>query len=241
MKIIAIYADSFNGKVGQSTAYMNFVGLFGIPRLITPSDNPKEIVDTCDVLLIPGGADVNPIRYGEAPHPATGRSNAHYEFMDMTIAKAFIDAKKPIIGICRGMQSLNVMFGGSLYQHIIGHQQDRDDRVSTNQTMITEDNEEIKINTIHHQAVKKLGDGLIGIGHTAVYQGCNSLHDHKHLVAKKFKKNGEVLTIVEAFRHESLPILAFQYHPEEFNCPFAITQIINLIGVKNPIEVMVKA
>ena len=107
MKRIAIYADSFNGKVGQSMAYMNFVGLFGIPRLVTPQDDPQDIVDSCDALIIPGGADVNPLRYGEAPHPKTGRSNAHYEYMDAMLAPKFIEAKKPVVGICRGMQSLD--------------------------------------------------------------------------------------------------------------------------------------
>lgn len=223
---IAIYADSFNGKVGQTLPYMNFVGLFGVPRLVTPNDNPQDIVDNCDALFIPGGADVNPARYGEAPHPSTGRANAHYEYMDLTIGQAFIDAGKPVVGICRGMQALNVMFGGSLFQHIRGHQQSTSRDVA-NQDMAIE-GETIKINSIHHQAVKKLGDGLVAIGHTAVYANCYSLANREYLTAVKYlktKKQGPFLSIVEAFKHETLPVVAFQYHPEEFNCPFAIAEI----------------
>ena len=233
MKRIAIYADSFNGKVGQSLAYMNFVGLFGIPRLVTPQDDPQEIVDSCDALVIPGGADVNPLRYGQVPHPATGRANAYYECMDITIASKFIEAKKPIVGICRGMQSLNVMFGGTLYQHIKGHTQGSD-RTATNQTLFTPSGKNYKVNTIHHQAVQKLGTDLEMIGATQVVEGCNSLYTQSGLVSVTGKddkgKDVEFYAFVEAFKHKTLPIVAFQYHPEEFNCPFAIQEINKVLN-----------
>jgi putative glutamine amidotransferase len=223
-KIIGIYVDSIGGVMKQTTPYINFILNFGVPILITQYDNSEDIVNACDALLIPGGSDVNPMRYGEIPHPKTGRSNAQYEYLDSIMIPAFINAKKPIIGICRGFQSLNVHFGGTLKQHIEGHYQTEDKKTPRNETkhrliQMASNGEnigEFKINSIHHQVIDRIGNKLIPIGF--------SPKDSSSKTTKHYE------CYVEAFKHSLLPIVAFQYHPEEFNCPFAIQEINKILN-----------
>ena len=78
------------------------------------------ILDTCDGLFVPGGCDVDPKNYGEDFNGA----KECFDFiddLDIFYIKAFQSAKKPILGICRGLQIINVAFGGTLYQDIGGH------------------------------------------------------------------------------------------------------------------------
>ena len=228
-KVIGIYADSIGGEMKQTSPYINFIMNFGIPRLITQYDNPDKIVEECDMLLIPGGADVNPMRYNEIPHHNTGRCNIQYEYLDSIMIPTFINAKKPIAGICRGFQSLNVYFGGTLFQDIKGHNQTKGygNRSDVKDDLWTKD-KIYKINTIHHQAIKKLGDNLEAIGFSPVIEGCPSLQQPEFLTDKTYDK-GRFTSFTEAFKHKSLPIVAFQYHPEEFNCEFAIKEINKIL------------
>lgn len=230
-KIIGVYADSINGELKQTAPYINFIKHFGQPRLITQFDKAEEVVKNCDMLLIPGGPDVNPMRYGEIPEVETGRCNIQYEYLDSVMIPAFIEAKKPIVGICRGFQSLNVVFGGTLFQDMKGHNQLQEgfNRYDTHDDLITESGKIYKINTIHHQAIKKLGDDLKPIGWSPVLQNCKSLKESQYLTSKNYGKKS-YLSFVEAFEHKTLPIVALQYHPEEFDCPFAIEKINNILN-----------
>ena len=237
---IGIYADSFNGKTGVTQPYMNFVQLFGTPFIITAGMNPEKVVKMCDMLIVPGGADVDSRRYGEAPHPTNSRANMHYEWLDEFILKPFINSEKPIFGICRGFQTINVTLGGSLYQNITGHAQSESRDTLTDDLLYYDKGKKIltPINSIHHQAAKKLGKGLTPIGFTFVNENCESLQDknylynlrHANTLVKGQKKPTKYLSICEAFQHESLPIAAVQYHPEEFNCPFAINLIDTMLN-----------
>lgn len=236
-KTIGVYADTFNGKVGQTFAYMQFLSQFGYVRLISTTDNLKNIVNEIDMLIVPGGADVDVLGYQSIPGVMDGRVNQHYEYLDRTLLPLFVEAKKPIIGICRGMQSLNVFFGGTLHQNIIGHQQDTD-RIGRSATLqklqFFEREEQIMVNSMHHQSVKNLGDGFSVIGYTQVFQGCYS---KDNLIApwRIWDKNGELISrnnhqvIIEIIKHNELPIIGFQYHPEEFNCEYAVNEIKKLL------------
>lgn len=240
-RTIGVYADSINGETKQTLAYMNFILNFANPRLITPFDNPETVLAECDALLVPGGPDVDPRRYGEIPEPATGRANIQYEYMDQHILTAFIEAKKPVIGICRGFQTINVTFGGTLFQHVIGHNQMNRDKpkrtAMTEQLLVPGDKKLYPINSIHHQACKKLGNGLKPIGFTAVFQKCPSLqYRNEFLVLKNYnefdekaKDDKNFYSFIEAYKHESLPVIAFQYHPEEIQCEFAIKEIKKML------------
>lgn len=121
-------------------------------RLFRPVHSPKNpySIDEmlkCDFLLLTGGEDIDPVFYGHTPiqqccHiPDNDRDKSEWE-----LGQAAIEADIPIIGICRGAQWLSILAGGTLFQHVNGHQ-------SGTHTLITEETtpEPLKITTAHHQ------------------------------------------------------------------------------------------
>ena len=149
----------------------------------------------CDALLLPGGADIHPRFYGQELNDAEDIDEARDEY-ELALFRRFLDAGKPILGICRGMQLINVALGGTLHQHIDGHS--RIDGVDRVHTAHTDDallrelySERFDVNSAHHQAVDRPGGGL-------------------RVIARA--DDGTV----EAVQHETLPILAVQWHPERF-------------------------
>jgi len=237
MKTIGIYADAFNGKVGQTFAYMQFLSQFGNVRMISTLDNLDNIVNEIDMLVIPGGADVDASRYSAIPGVMDGRVNQHYEALDRILIPQFVLAGKPLVGICRGMQSLNVHFGGTLHQHVVGHQQG-EDRTATKQPLQFVDNDQqIMVNTMHHQSCNRLGVDIELVGYTRAYRGCYSGLSDIATWRNYNKENSIVISsfqvpiIVEVIKHRVLPIIGFQYHPEEFNCEYAVEEINNLLNI----------
>ena len=244
-KVIGIYADTFNGKVGQTYAYMQFFSQFGYVRMISTSDRLDNIVNEVDALVVPGGADVDAPLYNAIPGVMDGRTNQHYEYLDKVLIQQFVNAGKPIIGICRGMQRLNVFFGGTLEQHITGHQQG-ENRVRTEQTVYLVNNstglfggvdnnilKEIEVNSMHHQCVGVVGNGFEIIGYSDLYQG--HYIEEPHVYNREIQPKGGKKTVIDRYGvpevmvHTSLPIVAFQYHPEEFNCPYAVSLISEIL------------
>lgn len=128
----------------------------------------------CDGLLIPGGDDIHPGLYGQAISEKCGKQNPLRDEIDPVILDVFLKTGKPILGVCRGIQMLNVHFGGTLYQDIkdsqtISHSDFRH-RSKERHTVSIEENtllhkilgcSQISVNTIHHQAVDRLGQGLV--------------------------------------------------------------------------------
>lgn len=78
----------------------------------------RALFDRLDGLLIAGGVDVDPVRYGEAPHPRLGRTDPARDAVELTLARWAVEEKKPVLGLCRGHQVLNVVLGGTLWQDI---------------------------------------------------------------------------------------------------------------------------
>jgi len=233
-KVIGVYADTFNGKVGQSMAYMQFLGQFGNLRMITPQDDLREVAKNIDALVIPGGADVDVHRYNGVPGVMDSRVNQHYEYLDRFLLPLMIDLKKPIIGICRGLQSLNVHFGGTLNSHIVGHHQG-DNRTSTKQEIQFEDGSSYMVNSMHHQSIDILGEGLEIVAYGQMFQGCYGNKRHIRnwfwFDEKNKKSSYESYIVIEMIKHAHLPIIAFQWHPEEFNCKIAVENINALLGI----------
>lgn len=234
-KTIGVYADTFNGKVGQTFAYMQFLSQFGHVRLISTLDNFANIINEVDMLVVPGGADVDSLLYNGIPGVMDGRVNQHYEFLDRTLINLFVQHKKPIVGICRGMQAINVYFGGTLKQHVVGHQQESERHITRQELQFFALENNIFVNSMHHQSIDKVGEGLHIVGYTRRNDNCYSEENHSFPWRTYDKNNSvskreDVPAIIEVIEHNSLPIVAFQYHPEEFNCQYAVSKIKKLLN-----------
>ena len=101
----------------------------GRPVLLPPGGTPAEAALTVadlDGLVVAGGGDVDPARYGAAMHPATGAPNAERDAWELAMIDCALEAGLPLLAICRGMQLLSVIRGGTLHQHlphVVGHEE----------------------------------------------------------------------------------------------------------------------
>lgn len=132
-------------------------------------DDPDlaEKTRDCDGLLLPGGDDIDPSRYGQPRQEKCGKSCELRDQAEWNMLEAFLPTGKPILGICRGCQFLNIYSGGTLHQHMEGHSDFKTRgkgchsiSVLPETTLSTLLPETIWGNSLHHQAVDKLGTGL---------------------------------------------------------------------------------
>ncbi|MDQ0759368.1 gamma-glutamyl-gamma-aminobutyrate hydrolase family protein [Streptomyces canus] len=155
----------------------------GYPRLVQragglaamlPPDAPEHAAATVarlDGLVVAGGPDVEPVHYGAAPDPRTGPPARARDTWELALIRAALAAGVPLLGICRGMQLLNVALGGTLVQHIDGHAQVPGvfghHPVKPVPGTVYGDlaPEETSVPTYHHQAVDRLGAGLLASAH----------------------------------------------------------------------------
>ena len=96
----------------------------GVPVLLPPVVESAHAVDRVDAVLLSGGRDVAPDRYGAAPHPATGVAHPDRDAAELAVLDRALELDLPVLGVCRGAQLLNVAFGGTLHQHlpdVVGH------------------------------------------------------------------------------------------------------------------------
>jgi len=132
-----------------------------------------EVVEGIDGLLVTGGPDVDPALYGAALHPATDRPRPYRDAWESALLDAAIAAEVPFLGVCRGLQLLNVHRGGTLHQHLpelVGS--DRYNKgggvFATNEVAVERDSalggllddERLAVKSYHHQAVDRVGAGL---------------------------------------------------------------------------------
>jgi putative glutamine amidotransferase len=133
----------------------------GIP-VILPLTSDRSIlrhfVDTCDGLLLTGGGDVNPARYGGTKHPKIFGVDDERDAMEMILLEQAAKKDWPVLGICRGIQIMNVAFGGTLIEHLPGHSNPQPDAIA--HRLQWEKPEQLPVcgavNSSHHQAVKKV-------------------------------------------------------------------------------------
>ncbi len=163
----------------MKSKYVSSLNRSGANAVWIELDNPQKAVEDalkCDGMLLPGGADVNPTLYGEEPIKACGKPNNTRDNAEPLILKAFLDAGKPVFAICRGIQIMNVVLGGTLIQDIkaqqtVNHSDFLNRAKFTHNANISEKSKlfeiigksEIKVNSMHHQAIKELGNGLISV------------------------------------------------------------------------------
>ncbi|MGW7450820.1 gamma-glutamyl-gamma-aminobutyrate hydrolase family protein [Streptomyces sp. NPDC054787] len=154
--------------------YYELVQAAGGSAVLLPPDEPgaaAEVLSRVDGLVVAGGPDVDPVRYGAARDPRTGAPATIRDQWELALLTAALDSDTPVLGICRGMQALNVALGGTLIQHIDGH-------VDTPGVMSWHPvhpvpgtryaalvPEVAQVPTYHHQAVDRLGRGLVVSAH----------------------------------------------------------------------------
>lgn len=150
----------------------------GVPVLIPAAAAAADVeaaVSFCDGLLFPGGEDMTPWHYGEEPLPEIGIFRPEIDDAWLKAGRYALERKLPMLGICKGHQTLNVLMGGSLYQDlshyegkVIQHLQKYDRTYLTHHVEVEEGTRlaavfgagKLKTNSMHHQAVKALGKGL---------------------------------------------------------------------------------
>jgi len=102
--------------------YIDSVEKAGGIVLILPITADEEAIrrqaEMCDAYLIPGGIDVNPLSYGENPHPLLQMTRLEYDEYEISLIREITKTGKPVLGICRGIQIINVAFGGTLWQDV---------------------------------------------------------------------------------------------------------------------------
>ena len=157
-----------------------------------------------DGLLLPGGGDISPLRYGQENEGSRG-IDPELDALQFAAADAFISACKPVFGICRGQQLINVFFGGTLVQDlpsatchssIAGTDLYHDSSAAEGSFLSSVYGSSFRINSSHHQAVDRPGNGLQVVQHS---------HDG----------------VVEALSHETLSVWCVQWHPERLCGRFA--------------------
>jgi putative glutamine amidotransferase len=165
-------------------AYVRAVQRAGGLALSLPPDehaisDPDEILDLLDGLILAGGADIDPSSYGEAAHPETKGSVLERDRFEIALARRAMERDLPLLGICRGMQLMNVARGGTLIQHVPDHVGHGDHRrnVGTfegndHRVRLVPDSlaaraageEQHPTKSQHHQAIDRVGEGFTVTG-----------------------------------------------------------------------------
>lgn len=166
--------------VGVRTPYLeSILKAGGIPvaiPLIADQATARSLYTMVNGVLIPGGEDVDPSRYGEKPHPKLGTVCDARDELEINITRWAYQDDKPILGVCRGIQVMNVALGGSLYQDIesedarwsthnnkppLWEQTPHELIISPNSKLLSIiKSERIPINSLHHQAPNKIAKSL---------------------------------------------------------------------------------
>lgn len=191
MKRVFLRGDA--EKLKNYTAALTAVGV----ECVVSMD--LSVAENCDGLLLPGGADVDPVHYGQK-NTASRDINPERDRDELALIDLFLRLERPILGICRGHQILNIALGGTLIQDLPDdshhRREDKIDRVHRVRTLhpFLSDlyGESFISNSAHHQAVDRLADGLL--------LTCMS-------------ENG----VVEGFIHENGRIIGVQFHPERMS------------------------
>ncbi|MFI7451687.1 gamma-glutamyl-gamma-aminobutyrate hydrolase family protein [Nonomuraea sp. NPDC049714] len=175
----------------------------GQPVVLPPAGEPAALVGRLDGLILAGGGDIDPGRYGEQPHDQTGYVRKFRDEAEFALMTAALDAGLPYLGVCRGLQVLNVALGGTLHQHlpdVVGH---------TAHSPAPGEFGHLPIRpTPGSRVAKALGDGPVTVPH---YHHQAADHLAPPLTATATADDGTI----EAVELDTHPFtVAVQWHPE---------------------------
>ena len=153
----------------------------GMPVILAPVSavELESLVRRLDAVVLSGGPDLDPSAYGAPAHPELGPTEPELDRFELDLARAAVTRGMPVLGICRGMQVLNVALGGSLHQHLpdleggTEHRQQRPNFEPTHRVTLARDSRltkvvgrrYVEVNSFHHQGLHTLGKGLAIAGH----------------------------------------------------------------------------
>jgi putative glutamine amidotransferase len=159
----------------------------GLAVMIPPDErlehDPDAMLDLLDGLILAGGNDIDPAAYGADPHPETHHIVPERDRSELALARRAVERDMPLLGICRGMQLINVAFGGTLRQHLpeeLGHEEhrrrlgsfegaDHDVRLTPGSLAARAAGEELHgTKSHHHQGVATVGEGLEVTGYSVL-------------------------------------------------------------------------
>lgn len=195
-----------NGKVSVSTGYVRALARAGAVAIILAPARTKEEVwyqaQVIDGLVLSGGGDVSPHLYGQEPRVGIGQVDTIRDTWEIALGRQMMQASKPILGICRGMQIINIMLGGDVCTDLserkdgIAHQQTSElgscwHTVHHTSGSLSERlfGASMAVNSYHHQALRRIGAGLMITG---------------------MASDG----VVESIESADKKVIGVQYHPE---------------------------
>jgi putative glutamine amidotransferase len=192
----------------------------GLPVVIPPLPalGAAAVIERLDALVLSGGPDLHPSLYGRDPHPELGPTEPELDIFELALCRGALAVRKPILGICRGMQLLNVTCGGTLHQHVpdvygttVEHRSPLKGVKAAHDVQAIDDTllqriagrGELHVNSFHHQAVEELGAGLRVNARAAdgLIEGIESVDEDEFVVGVQWHL--ESLTATEP-RHGAL-------------------------------------
>ena len=182
------------GRKNFTANYENYVKQAALTPIVTLN---QSYLAECDALILPGGGDITPAFFGER-NTGSLDIDTELDILQFQALEYAISLQMPVLGICKGMQIINVAFGGTITQNLphasyhkyIGHDQYHDTVIAPNSCLHGIFENQARVNSAHHQGVNLIGRELTPI-QWSDYDQC-----------------------VEALAHNTLPILGLQWHPE---------------------------
>jgi putative glutamine amidotransferase len=191
-------------SVVMNQRYYIAITLVGATPILVPllDDEPEAlrgIYEVCDGILIPGGVDVDPTCFREDPHPKLGRIDPARDRVEVQLTQWAVEDRKPVLGLCRGLQIINVALGGTLYQDLEEQYPDgikhdyfptygfERDHLAHDVTLAKGSRlrhlmelDHIPVNSMHHQGIKTLGRELVAsaVAPDGLIEAVESSDDH---------------------------------------------------------------
>ncbi len=186
MKTAAVFGEIKNGKSNVNSRYIEHISACNIETKILYKEEPETTAKLYDYLVVCGGGDIDPSLYGQQ-NTENIKFDRSFDILEQRYIKAFLKQDKAILGICRGMQSINVTLGGTLIQDIPsmldlchfncgGRDSEHEIKISKLSRLHSVMGLRAVVNSLHHQCIHTLGDGLkiAAVSHDGIIEAIES-------------------------------------------------------------------